>query len=53
MTVCIVISLDVTVCAVRSIASTSPSNTLTFFCRRRISLVLGAISPSDNMPVAT
>ena len=34
-------------------ASTSPSSTWAFFCLRRISRVVGAISPSERMPVAT
>ncbi len=47
------IRCDVTVFAFRSIALTSPHNTRTFFCFRRISLVVGAMSPSDKIPVAT
>lgn len=53
VTVVMSINFDVTVCAFRSIALTSPSNTRAFFCRRRISRVVGAMSPSDKIPVAT
>ena len=44
---------DVTVRAARSMSVTSPSTTRVFSCRRRISRVAGAISPSERMPVAT
>ena len=47
------IRCDVTVFAVRSISLTSPHSTRTFFCLRRISRVVGAMSPSDKIPVAT
>jgi hypothetical protein len=43
----------VTVRASRSIAVTSPSRTVAFFCLASTSRVEGAISPSDRMPVAT
>ena len=44
---------EVTVRAARSTWVTVPSTTRAFFCRASTSRVLGAISPSERMPVAT
>ncbi len=44
---------EVTLPAARSIDSTSPSSTSTFFCFRNTIRVAGAMSPTDRMPVAT
>ena len=44
---------EVTVRASRSMWVTVPSTTRTFFWRASTSRVLGAISPSERMPVAT
>ena len=44
---------DVTVFACRSIRFDLAEKHRTFFCLRSTSRVVGAISPSDRMPVAT